>query len=140
MKTPAWQKKQKTSPRRLAHMVILAMLFSAALLMLAGCGDQSASTVKTNAPTTVPIQKLATEPATGTLGLIYFNTTENREYIYTGAEWVPHDASIDTFLLKRGYHRVDLHDKITQTGGFAYGGYADGRHNMALSQPEPCKE
>lgn len=97
MKTLAWQKKQKTAPHCLAHMVILAMLFSAAMLLLPGCGDQSGSTGKT----TVPIQKLATEPATGTLGLIYFNTTENREYIYSGAEWVPHDASIDTYVSKK---------------------------------------
>src|SRR5512133_567134 len=99
MKTPAWQKNQKTESRCPAPMVILAMLLTAALLVVAGCGDQSGSTAKTT--TSVPIQKLATEPATGTLGLIYFNTTENREYIYNGAEWVPHDASIDTYVSKK---------------------------------------
>lgn len=47
------------------------------------------------------IQRLSCEPDNPKIHQVYFNTTVGREYIYNGQEWVPHDASIDTYVLKK---------------------------------------
>lgn len=47
------------------------------------------------------IQRLPHEPNNPRILQVYFNTTDNHEYIYNGQEWVPHDASIDTYVLKK---------------------------------------
>ncbi|QWV95818.1 hypothetical protein KP003_10825 [Geomonas nitrogeniifigens] len=47
------------------------------------------------------VQQLPHEPNNPKIMQLYFNTTDNREYIYNGQEWVPHDASIDTYQLKK---------------------------------------
>ncbi|GFO66965.1 hypothetical protein GMLC_05440 [Geomonas limicola] len=47
------------------------------------------------------VQRLPHEPNNPRILQVYFNTTDNREYIYNGQEWVPHDASIDTYELKQ---------------------------------------
>src|SRR5512136_781487 len=47
------------------------------------------------------IQRLSREPINPKIHQVYFNTTVGREYIYNGQEWVPHDASIDTYVLKK---------------------------------------
>jgi hypothetical protein len=33
--------------------------------------------------------------------MIYINTKENREYIYDGSQWVPHDYSVDEFYRQK---------------------------------------
>lgn len=40
---------------------------------------------------------LARPPAHALFGMIYVNIRNNREYIFDGAEWVPHDASVDDY-------------------------------------------
>lgn len=90
-----WRNK-KVMRSRLANTGLVAVFFTAAILLTAGCGDQSGST----ATTSTVKQRLATDPATGKVGQIYFNTTANREYIYDGTEWVPHDKTIDTYVPK----------------------------------------
>ncbi len=47
------------------------------------------------------IKQLPHEPNNPKILQVYFNTTDNHEYIYNGEEWVPHDASIDTYVLKK---------------------------------------
>ncbi len=47
------------------------------------------------------IQQLPHEPNNPKIHQVYFNTTDKHEYIYNGQEWVPHDASIDTYVLKK---------------------------------------
>ena len=42
-------------------------------------------------------QRLAAAPTYAVFGMIYINTTNNREYIYDGAQWVPHDRTVDDF-------------------------------------------
>jgi len=44
---------------------------------------------------------LAQEPANPKILQVYYNTRDKREYIYNGQEWVPHDASIDSYVLKK---------------------------------------
>jgi hypothetical protein len=44
--------------------------------------------------------------------MIYINTTDNREYIFDGSDWVPHDNSVDEFYrhsnanIHRGVHTL----------------------------------
>ena len=42
-------------------------------------------------------QRLAAAPAYAVFGMIYINTTNNREYIYDGAQWVPHDQTVEDY-------------------------------------------
>jgi hypothetical protein len=39
-------------------------------------------------------------PKNAIFGMIYFNTKEKREYIFDGADWVPHDASVDAYYVE----------------------------------------
>ena len=39
----------------------------------------------------------AVAPKKAAFGMIWFNTTENREYIFDGTQWVPHDQTVDDF-------------------------------------------
>jgi hypothetical protein len=41
--------------------------------------------------------RLASAPANPVFGMIWIDTTKNREYIYDGAQWVPHDSSVDDY-------------------------------------------
>ena len=47
------------------------------------------------------VPQLPQEPSNPKRHQVYFNTTDKHEYIYNGEEWVPHDASIDTYVLKK---------------------------------------
>lgn len=95
---------------------ILVLLGVASILIISGCGDLSTSpqgstantaTVKkvTNVATgnevkMLPLkgkQRLTEAPDKAVFGMIYINTSENREYIFDGSEWVPHDNTVDDF-------------------------------------------
>ena len=84
---------KSSQPRMMVARGILVTIFVAATLMMAGCGDQSSS------PSRPGIPKLAVAPKVtqSLLGQLYFNTTDGKEYIFDGQEWVPHDSSIDTY-------------------------------------------
>ena len=76
---------------------VLAALLTLAILCLFG------SITLFTAPSALAkdIQQLPHEPAKPKVHQVYFNTTDKREYIFNGEEWVPHDASIDTYVLKK---------------------------------------
>lgn len=61
------------------------------------------------------IQQLPHEPNNPKIHQVYFNTTDKHEYIYNGEEWVPHDASIDTYVLKK-YHKPKVHKNSDGSG------------------------
>jgi predicted CxxxxCH...CXXCH cytochrome family protein len=82
-----------------------ALLFS---LLVSGCGDESkqsstggdADAGNVAAAKTLPTKgkvRLATAPAKTVFGMIWIDTTKNREYIYDGAKWVPHDQTVEAF-------------------------------------------
>ena len=89
---------------------VLSLAAVGALLLIPGCYEEEVSskspTAKKPTQTTpVPVQSL---PARGKLrlpappdhavfGMIYINTKENREYIYDGAQWVPHDQTVEQY-------------------------------------------
>ncbi|GFO61726.1 hypothetical protein GMST_40510 [Geomonas silvestris] len=87
-----------------------------AFVACAGCGDEStapqtaAETGTTeakvaSAATPVDVsklpqkarQRLAAPPAEAVFGMIYFDTTKGKEYIFDGASWVPHDSTVDAY-------------------------------------------
>lgn len=61
------------------------------------------------------VQRLPHEPNNPKIMQVYFNTTDNREYIYNGQEWVPHDASVDTYELK--HYKKPKDKKTTDSNG-----------------------
>jgi hypothetical protein len=65
------------------------------------CAFNVASLYRTPNAAAKDIQKLPHEPKNPKILQVYFNTTDKREYIFNGEEWVPHDASIDTYVLKK---------------------------------------
>lgn len=91
---------------------VLISSAAAGLLLFSGCDDEYFSSrgsaanntpqslAKGATPTSLPsrgIQRLASAPTNAVFGMIYINTTDNREYIYDGADWVPHDKTVDDF-------------------------------------------
>src|SRR6185369_3361835 len=91
------------------------ILSAAALLLIAACGDLTqAPQGSFDGNTTVVAKdadiaslpkrgrmKLAAPPPKAVFGMIYINTVNNREYIFDGSGWVPHDRSVETFYSAR---------------------------------------
>lgn len=82
----------------------------AAFLFVAACGelpqasregaDGSAAVAKEAELVSMPKRgklRLAAPPAKAVFGMIYIDTSDNREYIFDGAQWVPHDRSVESF-------------------------------------------
>ncbi len=98
------------------------LILGAATLLITGCGDQPASTPATSSGVSKPAAvakgaEIATLPSKGKLsaakapaialfGMIYIDTTENREYIFDGKQWVPHDKGVDSFYGKSSTEKV----------------------------------
>lgn len=97
MRSEKLQKQQKTQPRTLAQRSVRAAFLTLAILCMFGF------TALLTAPSASAkdIKRLPNEPNNPKIHQVYFNTTDNHEYIYNGQEWVPHDASIDTYVLKK---------------------------------------
>lgn len=93
MKSPKLQKHHEPQLRTLADRGVLTTCLALAILCLFAFTAPSASAKD--------IQRLPHEPNKPKVNQVYFNTTDNHEYIYNGEEWVPHDASIDTYVLKK---------------------------------------
>lgn len=90
------------------------MVSAAVLLFLTSCGDPGKVSQESSAGTTTVARgadiaslpargrtRLAAPPSKAVFGMIYINTTTNREYIFDGAEWVPHDSSVEAFYSAR---------------------------------------
>lgn len=60
-------------------------------------------------------QYLPSAPANPTILQVYYNTTVKCEYIYNGQEWVPHDASINGYILKK-YKKPNPPQNTTAAG------------------------
>jgi len=85
----------------------IAITALSVFLLVSGCGDESQSPQGTEtsasnaaAAKTLPLRGkviLAKAPAKAVLGMIWIDSTKNREYIYDGAQWVPHDQSVEAF-------------------------------------------
>lgn len=88
---------QKSQPQIRVKRSVLARFFVLAILCLFGF----ASLLTVPSASAKDIKKLPHEPNNPKVLQVYFNTTDKREYIYNGEEWVPHDASIDTYVLKK---------------------------------------
>jgi len=85
---------------------LLVFTGAAALLCNSGCGNQAPTSLgatdtigtvnKDGLPVHGKLQE-TTPPAKAAFGMIYHNTGDDRDYIYDGRQWVPHDASVDNF-------------------------------------------
>lgn len=93
---------------------ILALIAAVPLLLVSACGEESAPpgsaansmvvsnntiVAKGSEIASLPKrgrQRLATPPAKAVFGMIYIDTGSNREYIFDGAGWVPHDQSVES--------------------------------------------
>ena len=89
---------------------VLSLFAVVALLLIPGCYEEEVSskgsTVQNPTQATAASakalpkrgkQKLAAAPVSAAFGMIYINTTTNREYIYDGAQWVPHDQTVGEY-------------------------------------------
>ncbi len=98
MKSQQTRNQQEAQTLSLVKRIVLSLSITVAALSLQGFYTLL-TPVSANAATAK--MWLPTEPAEARVGQVYFNTTDKREYIYNGQEWVPHDASIDTYVLKK---------------------------------------
>lgn len=87
---------QDARVRRYGKKATGAVLTTAAILLLLGSLLVSPHEVLAR-----DIPSLEREPESPRILQVYFNTKDKREYIYNGQEWVPHDASIDSYVLKK---------------------------------------
>lgn len=98
---------------------VLSLISAVTLLLVISCGEQilpqQGSTTNTTSVArgsdvaSLPKhgkQRLATPPDKAVFGMIYINTTNNREYIFDGAEWVPHDQSIDSYYTTKSLKKT----------------------------------
>ncbi len=75
------------------------------LMLASGCGNNpstqqgSASGVSSTQEALPARGKVssASPPAKAVFGMIYINTTDKREYIFDGNDWVPHSKDVDSF-------------------------------------------
>jgi hypothetical protein len=88
---------QQTQPNFLFRQRMFATILALAIL----CSLGFTSLLTAPSASAKEIQQLPREPNNPIIHQVYFNTTVGREYIYNGQEWVPHDASIDTYVLKK---------------------------------------
>ncbi|WP_224981152.1 CxxxxCH/CxxCH domain c-type cytochrome [Geomonas agri] len=112
-------------PTRLA----LGLIGAASLMIIASCGDSStpAQTAESNQQTvvakgaevnTLPSKgkvTAAVAPAKAVFGMIWINTAENREYIFDGADWVPHDQSVDEFYAAKALETKNAAKTVMMT-------------------------
>ena len=112
MRSQNSQQLQKTQPRTLAKRGVLAVSLTAAAFLL----FVSITLLTAPSASAKEIQRLPHEPNNPKIHQVYFNTTDNREYIYNGQEWVPHDASIDSYVLKK-YKKPTVPKKSSTTDG-----------------------
>lgn len=109
MKTPLRQKRIGSLSRKFSTRSVAAALLAGAMLCAALLNAPSVSAKE--------VQRLPHEPNNPKILQVYFNTTDNHEYIYNGQEWVPHDASIDTYVLKKYQKpKVPKHPAVDSNG------------------------
>ena len=137
---------------------VVASMGAAALLIVAGCGDfqgphgqanQGAVTAQGNSQGAADIaglpkhgkQRLAGAPAKAVFGMIYINTTENREYIYDGGQWVPHDQTVEAYYETHAKRNAELtQDEVCLDGDPACTpSGAHGKHDSWTTYGNNCK-
>lgn len=91
-------------------LIVMALTAVTAFLLVSGCdeedlairGSTTSNTPQANESAVIPLPargkpRLAAPPKNAVFGMIYINIANNREYIYDGAEWVPHDQTVDDY-------------------------------------------
>ena len=99
---------------------VLAVISAISLMIMSACGEQPVSPQgSTTNSTTVARgaevhalprsgkQVAAVAPLKAVFGMIWLNTAENREYIFDGTQWVPHDPTIDFFYTAKNLNAKD---------------------------------
>jgi hypothetical protein len=75
-------------------------------------------------------------PKYAVFGMIYINTKENREYIFDGAQWVPHDNTVEEFYRQKAELQIAnelaspslLAEQVSPTGDCGTGTGAHAKH------------
>jgi len=115
-------------------------------VLLAGCGGESSPTASGRA--TAAAQQNAAglpqqgkivgtvAPAQAAFGMIFVNKQTGRQYIYDGAQWVPHDNTVDAFYAEQAKHKPRA---LLQQNEVSYDGDPDsvptGAHGAAGTTP-----
>jgi len=55
-------------------------------------------------------------PKNAVFGMIYINTRDNREYIFDGAQWVPHDYTVDEFYRQQESAQLQIAKGLSPSG------------------------
>ncbi len=70
-------------------------LIGVAILLGQGCGSGKVEEQQGSTPAVQMATNLPGAPTKALFGQYYYNKADQRTYIYDGARWVPHDASVD---------------------------------------------
>lgn len=57
-----------------------------------------------------------TAPKNAVFGMIYINTKDTREYIFDGAQWVPHDNSVEEFYRQKDRIQLQIPKGLLPSG------------------------
>ncbi len=83
--------------RRASSPRFLILLAGAGWLAASGCTRQDEGSSSATAAATRKVPRLGAAPAAPRMMQVYFNTETRSEWIYDGAQWVPHDDSVADF-------------------------------------------
>ena len=127
MRSEKLQEHRVTQP----HIRVKKRMLAAFLVLALICLFGFTSLLAAPSASAKDIQYLPHEPVNPKVLQVYFNTTDKREYIYNGEEWVPHDASIDTYVLKK-YKKPKV--PKNHSNGNGAGNINDSSNNQGVSK------
>jgi len=77
---------------------VLMSLILAAILLGPGCGSSTNNGDQQGTPANADnVLKTQNAPKNGLVGQIYHDKTNNRDWIFDGAQWVPHDNTVEAY-------------------------------------------
>jgi predicted CxxxxCH...CXXCH cytochrome family protein len=105
---------------------LLSVIAGIAPLVLGGCSGQedaaslaASRDLASNTARVKKLPRLASAPEAPRLMQLYFNTSNGREWIYDGARWVPHDATVDSYYKELASKGPEGTLRAVQPGGAA---------------------
>lgn len=106
-------------PLSSAFWIVPVLVAITSFLLTPGCFDEEMdsrgpSSITATPPTSAPLRplplrgkpRLAAAPSNAVFGMIYINSADNREYIFDGAEWVPHDSTVDDYYRNKAGQKL----------------------------------
>jgi len=111
----------------------MAMIGGAVLLLGPGCGSSTDSGDQQGTPANAE-----NAPQKALVGQIHQDTASGREWIYDGAQWVPHDDTVEAYYETLDKNKAMLAPTVYPTGDCGTGTGAHGKHSAPAPDCKVC--